>query len=226
MIRKHFIWLLVLPFLTACFEIKEEIKLRKDGSGNYAFTLDMSQLVTMAEAFREESEEDSPSNKLLEGTAGSFAKLEGIRGISNVQETTDEEAGVLSVSFDFRDMDALNEAFRKMSADSTGRAIADVMVAKKGTLTRRPTEGFMIDQMISGAAEGIGEAGEDEATMQVIQGMFAMGNYSLRIEAPQKLMKFDHPKGSIEAGKAAMVKVSLDEMFAHPEYLTYTIHYK
>lgn len=237
--RRNVLRLLLAFFLlfslTGCFEISEEITLKKNGSGTYAFTLDMSQIVSMAKAF-EEAAKDSTDTEEEKNTKGKdeelfadseegLAELEAVAGITNVTQKADSEEGILSFSFDFRDIDALNAAFKAMSKNSEeGKALkTDVFAYKKGKLVRKPAENFMVDNIVSSAAEG---AGGDDSQSEMVKSMFKSGKYTLRIKVPRKVRKFDNEVGNIINENEVLMEVSLDQLMEHSEYIDYTLKYK
>lgn len=229
-----FRWLLAttLAFvLTSCFDISEEITLNKNDSGTYRFKLDMSQLIAMGEALKEatdSTEEKAPdqADKLFEDSDGMLDGLKGVRGISGVTNLSDEDKGILEYQFDFKDVDALNQAFRAMSKKSKTPLEQDVFEHKRGKLTRLPAEGFIVDSILGNAQEQAEGEEEDEATAQMVMQMFSSGNYTLKIRVPRKVKAFDNERGEIRNKNEVYMQVALNEMMQHSEYLNYTLNYK
>ncbi|MFA0962638.1 hypothetical protein AB9P05_12625 [Roseivirga sp. BDSF3-8] len=116
--RKLLPYLLSLVALfgfTGCFELEEKAHFNRDGSGTYQFTVDLGRLksfIDMMDAMSEESEDakSSPKEEIKDGFNETNEKLSRIRGISNIKPIEDEENFHFGLSFDFKDIDALNKA--------------------------------------------------------------------------------------------------------------------
>ena len=52
---------LMAILMQSCFEIKEVIKINKDGSGTFSMIIDMSEVKAMLESFSEEDSDDTGS---------------------------------------------------------------------------------------------------------------------------------------------------------------------
>ena len=106
---------IVMAFsLTSCFHMAEEIFFRKNGSGNYSFTLDMSKVASMMEMMGGNNEEmDAAMAEMVrefEKTRDEMAQLEGI---SNVKMEADKKKLVFTTSYDFEDLAALNRGMNR-----------------------------------------------------------------------------------------------------------------
>jgi hypothetical protein len=102
--------------LTSCFDLKEKIYIRKDGSGTFTFTVDMGQskmLLDMAKRMSGDDKLSSPTNNINNSFDKGKSDLEKIKGITNVKSITDENNYVFGVQFDFANIEALNKALEK-----------------------------------------------------------------------------------------------------------------
>jgi hypothetical protein len=102
--------MIVSLLLQSCFEIKEIIKINKDGSGTFSMVIDMTEVKALLESFGEDESDESSSplgemEKDYEITKG---KLEVIDGISNITFLTENDGYMITTSFDFTNIDALN----------------------------------------------------------------------------------------------------------------------
>jgi hypothetical protein len=100
--------------LTSCLQITEEIFLEADGSGRFVTRIDagkMMEMMEMVKNFLPDSLRDSPelSGSLNDSLLISWAGLDKIPGISQINKTKDKD-NVQTLSFQFRDMEALNQA--------------------------------------------------------------------------------------------------------------------
>ena len=106
-----FLWLL---FLTACFEIKEEIELKANGSGKYTLLLDLSQsqeIISKALEKDKKLERTIPNfdSTLVEGAK----RLNEIKGIKNAKGILNANRTHVGMSFEFESIKALNEALNE-----------------------------------------------------------------------------------------------------------------
>lgn len=133
--------------LTSCFDILEEIRLNRDGSGTYAITMDMSELMSnpfMQEALKEEMAKEGQDQEVMKiDSSFSFVDAEDlprdmtaterelIRRVQMRMQLDQEEGQMLiTASYPFDDVDQLNtisRLFSRMQAredaeagDSTG----------------------------------------------------------------------------------------------------------
>lgn len=113
---KSSILLIFIAFcLTSCFDLKEKVFLKKDGSGTFTFTIDMSQsklFLDMAKRMTEDPD-DSPATKVNSSFDENKDDLEKIKGITNVRSIVDEINYTYGFQFDFANVNALNEAIGK-----------------------------------------------------------------------------------------------------------------
>jgi hypothetical protein len=102
-------------FLSSCFDLREKIYLKKDGSGTFSFTIDLAQsklFLDMAKKFSD-SDQASPTANLNSSFDKSKEELEAIKGITNVRPISDEKNYIFGIQFDFANISALNLALEK-----------------------------------------------------------------------------------------------------------------
>jgi hypothetical protein len=108
---------------TACFDLHEEILFNKNGSGNFTFKIDMSQLKTFFESdngFTQTSatkEKNNPTDKLDSKFDAFKNQLSQIEGISNIKQNLDTTNIIVSISFDFKNITALNNGMSLLFND-------------------------------------------------------------------------------------------------------------
>ncbi|MDW7695313.1 hypothetical protein R9C00_28005 [Flammeovirgaceae bacterium SG7u.111] len=115
-----------LAFLaTSCFEIKESIFIKKDGSGSYSMVMDFSASKQMFNmmlqlADSEEGKEAGLGDNPAEGLDSAFielaTELNAITGISNAKGVQDKENFTYGIKMSFENVDALNMALSQMDA--------------------------------------------------------------------------------------------------------------
>ena len=115
--KRLLLFLLLIPFLQSCFELKEELFIHKEGWGKYQLVADFSAHKEMLQALKNQADtiEQNPFGKkgesfaeLLETWDLGAEKLNAINGISNAERIVDEENFILGFKFDFQDISALN----------------------------------------------------------------------------------------------------------------------
>ncbi len=144
--KKLFLSLLTAAALTftACLDIVEEITLKADGSGQYAMSVDMAEMMQMMLTFMPDSvKENMDEQTLMDSLAGitntqemdSIADvLNAMDGISNA--ATRMEGFVMVISYDFANVDALNEAATQNSFTSQQGIQPASYSWKKGVFSR------------------------------------------------------------------------------------------
>lgn len=118
--RKNLLWILtgISVFLcTGCFDLHEEVHLKKDGSGTYAFFTDLSQFKDFFGAFGNENKQDKAKNKNendKDKLSADFQKLndylKDIDGITDAHVIADTTLFKFGVAFNFKNVTALNKA--------------------------------------------------------------------------------------------------------------------
>ncbi len=118
--------------LFSCFEIKENIRIREDGSGTYSFLMDMSQmkpLFTLSRDFKRSMADSSARvkntsavpNPMLQMKAKFDAlrpMLEGAGGISDYKTVCDTTAYIIGATYSFKDIESLNNSINVLRASN------------------------------------------------------------------------------------------------------------
>ncbi|PSJ74137.1 hypothetical protein C7N43_25425 [Sphingobacteriales bacterium UPWRP_1] len=164
--------------LSGCFNVTEEITLRKNGSGTSRVTVDMSSMMGMLSAFIPDSLKESMDLDQLMST--DMGKFTTVSGISNVRsERLGEYA--YAISYDFANMEALNKAQALNNETDTGFGkMATRFTSKKGKLCRETNYS---------SSEA---AGEEEHSLQDNKELFAMmgePKYTVIYHLPSKIKK-------------------------------------
>lgn len=114
--NKLAIVLIILLFLSAGCSLIQEIHFNKDFSGTYKFTYDFSNYL---EIVKEEVTEDSlllSEEDFQVFITNLEVSLDNINGISNLIIKNNTKSGIISVSFNFADLNSLNESLVYTSA--------------------------------------------------------------------------------------------------------------
>lgn len=202
-------FILVIPFLlSSCFEIEEEIFLRKNGSGTYQFTVDMSQLKTMLEAMKDKktdekegSKQDDMMSQSKEGMGKAAIELNEMEGISNAKSIGNKEDFIFGFTFDFANVEALNEATR--SRDKNKKHEGDYYSFSKGVFKK----------MTFGGIDELGRSiGKDEQESEQAAQMLAEVSYTFRLKTEGKIKKFSNKKASLKSKKELIFEASFKDI--------------
>ncbi len=105
-----FLWTaLVGTLVSGCFEVTEEITLKKNGSGTYQMMVDLGDALSLINLMGQEGPDNLQMDQTLDqGMQEQIQNLSEIEGISNISSSREEGKILLSYAFD--DIAALNEA--------------------------------------------------------------------------------------------------------------------
>ncbi|MGG9970294.1 hypothetical protein ACQ33O_00755 [Ferruginibacter sp. SUN002] len=144
--KVHLLILLIVSFtLQSCFELIEQVQLKKDGSGNFQLTLNMSKSKTKLNSIMKlEKINGRPVPKKWEITAR-LKEIEKLlsktEGITNAKTSMDFDNYIMTVSCNFSNITQLNKAIKtiKQKENLTGDALTDNYAydAKTNTFQRK-----------------------------------------------------------------------------------------
>ena len=197
----------LILFCTSCFEIKEILNLRKDGTGTYQFIIDMSQsraMLSMLEGMGDQDtdeqdtttqEKDSPFKDVNDSFQETKERLEAIEGIINVGEINDEENLQFGIQFEFLSAYALNKALNRIDFDKEKDKVVKENVHfafSKKTFQRYSTDFFTND-----LAKNAG-MGEDSLNVGMFfKDLSVTTSYTL----PKKVKSMSNPDATLSSDK-------------------------
>lgn len=132
---KLFILLFSLFVCTGCFDFQENLFLKKDGSGTFTFSIDMSKAKSMLALFGEmpksiESNDFEMNTMSTSKISAAFQVIEQnivpVTGISNLKTINDTLNLKFGVSFDFKNIAALNKAMNKVFEKDSNSVQEDI----------------------------------------------------------------------------------------------------
>ncbi len=132
--------------LQSCFEIREIVRLQRDGSGTFSLVLDMSELKQMLEGFGESEEvaAESPLQDIEEDYDETMEKLNATEGIYNTRLESEEDGYVVISSFDFTDIEALNRGMQIIyNEEESGDEVPEYYVMKRRKFERTAAHDFL-----------------------------------------------------------------------------------
>lgn len=119
--NKHLQVLYVFLFLilSSCFELKEQLSIRNNGSGTYHLILDLSKSQDLIKMGLKTSANsvNNPFADMDSAFAKGSRRLNQMTGISNAKGIKDEQNLVFGVQFEFADIKALNNAIRDLNEE-------------------------------------------------------------------------------------------------------------
>jgi len=109
---KFLLFIVLIPILSSCFEVIEEISMKNDGTGDVVLTINLSQsktkvasvmLLDSVQGYKVPSKQ-----KIQQELNEAVAYLRKSEGISNVKSTNDFNNYIATVSFSFKDVSNIN----------------------------------------------------------------------------------------------------------------------
>ncbi len=126
---KLLILLLSVFGCSACFDLQENLFLKKDGSGTFSFIVSLGDLKSMMSMFEMGKSDNNPekstrtkksSNEKLsnnfESTRKKLMKIDGISNVKTIEDTINNKFGL---SFNFKNVEVLNNAMNRLFEDDT-----------------------------------------------------------------------------------------------------------
>ncbi|MBK7935950.1 MAG: hypothetical protein IPJ82_02170 [Lewinellaceae bacterium] len=185
--------------LTGCLHILEEVTFYNEGKGNYAMTLDMSEVKGMMEMLKTMSpdstsaetggaEQDNSMAQMGQELSGVASTLKNLQGITNVVELNDTTNFKFGYSFDFADIAALNRALKVVNKDKYDSKVDEVFKFSGKNFERLNT-GDMGAEIKKALAENEGEEAGGDETMDMMKMMFSDMSYKQVYHFPERSIK-------------------------------------
>jgi len=123
---KLLLFIVLIPFLSSCFEVIEEIAMKNDGTGDVVLTINLSQSKTkVASVMLLDSVQGYkvPSKQKIQQELNEVvAYLRKSEGISNVKSTSDFNNYIATISFSFKDVSNINNITKNILAQQKIKA--------------------------------------------------------------------------------------------------------
>ena len=123
---KLLLFVLLIPILSSCFEVIEEISMKNDGTGDVVLTINLSQSKTkVASVMLLDSIQGYkvPSRqKIQQELNEAVAYLKKSEGISNVKSSSDFNNYIATISFSFKDVSNINNITKNILAQQKIKA--------------------------------------------------------------------------------------------------------
>ncbi len=217
-------------FLTGCLNITEEIFLEKNGSGRYVSTLDMSKMKEMLDMVKAFAPDSSGSNDMdlskLDSVSDMLGDFSGIPGITNIKKEKKDENTYI-VSFDFRDITALNEAMKRKNKKDSVQATGDFFSFTPGQLTCNDTSLSGINDAMKGLSGDQASNDSVAMAMTMMKGMMGDMKYTSIYHFPGKVTSYSNKLATLsEDGKTLTLVLNLFDESQQNKTLQNKIQYK
>jgi hypothetical protein len=198
--------LIAVIVFTACFELREEITVDKEGAGTYTLLIDMSSsknLIDMAMGMQM-AKDRTPFAQMDSSFAKGVDRLMNIEGISNVKAINNREQYIFGMAFDFQNTDALNKALNQSAQEQAELNSISTFTFRKKELSR--SERSLVSSLAD--MEVLRSTPEGAAQIQaILQG--ASYVYVVRPKTG-KIRSFSNKQGELqENGKVFYYRVGL-----------------
>ena len=199
--------------LTGCLNITEEIFLGKNGSGKYISTLDISkmkEMLDMLKAFNPDSSgsKDSELSK-LDSISDMLGDFSGIPGITEVKKEKKDE-NTYTVSFNFRDITALNEAMKRKNRKDSSLAKGDFFSFKPGNFTCNDSSLSGINDALKGMNSEPASSDSMAMAMNMVKGMMGDMKYTSIYHFPGKVTAYTNKLATLsDDGKTLTLVLNL-----------------
>jgi hypothetical protein len=224
----------VTLLFASCLHIVEEVTVKKDGSGSYKMTMDMSEVKSMMDAIKSMGEETDEENTDEEKTQinaeeeevaeedNSMAQmgaelssvansLRGIAGLSNIQEINDTSTFLFGYSFDFANIEALNKAIRIINREKYDTRVEETFRLKGGNFERLNVAD--IGEQFKKTLTEVEEE-DEEGNMEMVKAFFSSMTYKQVYRFPgAKVKKSSNPLSELSSdGESVTILIKpLDE---------------
>lgn len=191
-----FIAVLCLLGCTSCFDMHENLFLKKDGSGNFSFSVDLGEMKSMMSMFDGLGKDlenkgnitikKTPLTKLNTKFEIKRRELLNTKGISNVKIIEDTINYTFGFKFDFKNIDALNVAMNTIFKDDS----TETKTENKTYFTWKNNQFIRYDQLDSKSFLGnssIMSGGKADNGMFNLNKLFETATYSTTYEFENKI---------------------------------------
>ena len=202
----NYLILISLLFLfTSCFEVREEIDLKNDGSGTYQMILDMSKsknmldiAVKMAEADEKMQTIGNPFTDVDSAFVKGAQSLNSMEGISNAKGTYDKQNYIFITKFDFKNIDALNDALNELNKRKSPDLESFPATFRLEKKTFERTNTFYMRELTNFSEQVNG----DEQKLAQMQAILKTATYTSIIRITEgKIKKFSNEKAVLSNDK-------------------------
>lgn len=221
--RSILLFAALIAIVVSSCTVTTDLNFNKDFSGDYKMTIDMSELFEMAGSVDPSmAEGENPMEEMMgsEDRARFDSVIATVDGISNAEYSVSEDY-VVTVGFEFDDIDAMNALFAKMNETSPEEEAELVdMGMNPGALGSFGAPSFKLDgKTVTHMAEmpldpmdmGIEADGMEEMDMgAMMEGMAGMMDYQVNMTFQKKITGIEGEGFDILSQEKKSVKARVD----------------
>lgn len=216
---KYFTLLFLSLFISGCFEIREEVNMKADGSGEVSFVLNLSESRENMAKYMEMGAVEGYKVPKKEEVEANMAKIKSLMaavpGMSAVMTKTDWSSYIFSVSGRFAHVEALNKAMEIVAKEYD----------KQGKYTATGQTGFVYSNGQFKRFSTYPPKAKEFAELPSMQ------RYVLESAKMTSIYRFDrsirrvsHPKAQLSpSGKAVMLQLPLADLLKGTGTLSETV---
>lgn len=226
------LFIAIVLLCSSCFDIKEEIYLKKDGSGTFRLLLDFSSHKEMLRALAEDSAdsdyptfgEKKPFEEMIQVWTGGALALNEIKGIDDATAIVNKEAFIYGWQFSFADVNALNLVLALKDGGEFDTSYLPPYSFQKKELTKQGVFSFF--QLF---AEFTGNTVDtkDAVLKKQKKAIFAGASYQCTISVEGKVRKYNNKEYKLSSDKKRLLFIgSLLDVQSGKAYIGNLIKFK
>ena len=228
-----FVCCISFPF-TSCIDIIEDMILKKDGTGTYAVTIDMGEMMNdpMLKGLMETDEKNKEKNKDIDSTVQLGDLPDSLiaenpdlwkRTKMHIYSNSKEEAFFVKISLDFKNVSEIaylsaniNKVMEKAKANPLGEEQAS-SGGSPGLLNEGI--GYVLNGKELVRKTSTPQADEPTEDLEMMKSFLGSAEYKMNFEMPGKVKKATFPNAKVVGKKVSVVIPFLDilEKKANPD---------
>ena len=165
--------------------VKEKINIKSDGSGSYAFEMDLSEMISMTESMNQ-TQADSLKDVYTD-LANEKNEFADIPGVSNAKNTFDRTTNVYATAFDFSNTTTLHNAWK--NGNSAVNSLGEMKPSKGFKTLTVSKKTFTLKLDLKELRSGFEETSAEEIDMA--KTLMENSNYMIELH-------FDRPVSSFK----------------------------
>jgi len=248
--------ILITPFaLASCMDTREELEIKKDGSGTLVMKTDMSKMVEMMKSFASDSDlQKQGLDKAFDTTMLIKSYIDTARGVPadkkallrdgklHLNLNVKENIGKFDIRFPFSSTDNLSKLYESLGTSTSGLKNMMGNIGNNNTDQAQPDDDKALPQITSvydiTVKKGLYSRKVNKARydtfsetikldqLKQMSSMLGAMNYTLVITLPQPIKKASNPKAVLSSDKKTLtLNADLMECFEHPELLELELEY-
>jgi hypothetical protein len=250
------ILILIIPFaLASCMDTREELNIKKDGSGTLVMKTDMSKMVEMMKSFASDSDlQKQGLDKPFDTTMLIKSYIDTAQGVPadnkavlrdgklHLKLNVKENIGKFDMLFPFSSTDNLSKLYESLGTSTGGLKSMMGNIGNNNAGQTQPDDDKALPQITSvydiTVKKGLYSRKVNKARYETfsqtikldqlkqMSSMLGAMNYTLVITLPQPIKKASNPKAVLSNDKKTLtLSADLMECFEHPELLELELEY-